>query len=67
MGEKKAFKNLLKVPFPFSGIKPGKIKVIEIIGPDDIHFRGVQLGHLKEVSIPKKVAPRKGVKKKVKK
>jgi len=63
-GKKRAFKNLMKVPFPFSNIPPGKTKVVEIIGPDDIHFRGVELGLLKEVPIPK---ARKKVKKKVKK
>jgi len=47
---KKRLKNILEVELPFYKIKPGETKEIEITAPDDIHLRGIQLGHLKEVS-----------------
>lgn len=46
---KKTFKNLLKVPYPFSQIAPGETATVELIGDDDIHLRGVKLGWLEEV------------------
>lgn len=60
---KKTLKNVLKVKVPFYKIKPGGTATIELEKPDDIHFRGIQLGHLKEV----KEKPKKEIKKKVKK
>ena len=50
-GDKVAFKNLLKIKFPFYDILPGETKTIELIGPDDIALRGVQLGHLIKVEV----------------
>lgn len=39
-------KNKLKVELPFYKISPGETKEITITENDDIHFRGIELGHL---------------------
>jgi len=72
MEMKKTLKNTLKVKLPFYKIKPGGIATITIDAPDDIHLRGIELGHLIEVKEKKKAiskapkTPKKKVKKKVK-
>jgi len=60
---KKRLKNVLKVKVPFYKIGPGDTATIEL-EPDDIHWRGIELGHLVEVK--KKPKKKKSVKKKVK-
>jgi len=68
---KKTYKNLLKVPTPFSKIPPGKTKEVEITGPGDIHLQMVKLGWIveakkeKPVKILKKPKKRKGSRKRV--
>ena len=47
---KKTLKNVLKVEVPFYKIKPGQTATIELEKADDIHYRGIELGHLIEVS-----------------
>ena len=39
-------KNKLKVEVPFYKILPGETKEITITESDDIHYRGIELGHL---------------------
>jgi len=52
---KKTLKNTLKVKVPFYKIGPGDTATIELEKADDIHYRGIQLGHLIEVKeLPKK-------------
>lgn len=46
---KKTLKNILKVEIPFYKIKPGETATIELEKVDDIHYRGIALGHLMEV------------------
>lgn len=49
MVRKLKLKNKLTVDLPFYKVKPGKTAEVEIIGDDDIHLRGIELGHLVEV------------------
>ena len=51
---KKTLKNVLKVEIPFFKIKPGQTATIELEKSDDIHYRGITLGYLKEVE-PEKI------------
>ena len=65
---KKLLKNVLKVKVPVYQIEPGETKEIELVKPDDIHYRGIQLGHLVEVKAPKEeISPPKKLKIKTKK
>lgn len=43
---KKTLKNILKVEVPFYKIKPGQTATVEFESLDDIHYRGIELGHL---------------------
>jgi len=55
---KKTLKNMLKVEVPFYKIKPGDTRTIELETSDDIHYRGIELGHL--VVVEEKIEEKRG-------